>query len=831
MALGIAGGSLGVASSATAAPKVFNTKHHQSPVRADPGDLLVLPGAGFQDGSEVVYLAVSNDVAPAVVPIPTSNTANMGMLEVVQPGSGEDSFNNAPDSMVVRLPTVMREHQTYALWVLAPDGTYSEPILINDPRPLWSSPGVAYKTLSIGSMDRKLRVVGRNLERTSRRYWTRPALVRLTGPTTSYLLWADAPDQDLEHYVVDASLPANLAVGEYEIEISVDWFNWHAVPENTLRVVDDTKPPVYFRVSDYSTATRACQPDDQESDTECIREAIADAAAFAVANPLSKGGVVWFKPGQWDLMDVDIAEIFGLVVPQRVHLEGESADNTLLARDQSWEPRTVFTLQGHTEVSNLHFHEVVGESGEPLLNADFFRLGHDADRVAENMAESIEMIVVHDNKFTDMFSAFGDGGLPVKDLFITDNEFRAYHTALYLHGTENPRAMFTLSDVVIADNYFEPGAYDPDDQPSQGTLATSMGASRRMDFSRNDSNGRVYGGWRAAYFWHMAGAHEMLLVSENTASCTSEKGGDGEFLSFDGNKDVRGFTRMAEVTAAGPTYVRVGTPWLTDDDYNDHWVVVVEGEGLGQARRIVSYTPNDEGPNPSMEVTPAWDVIPVIGDSKVIVTRGYWSMYSVANEVDNVSCGDANDQNKGGVIAWYGATFDSTVENNVQLRSSGIELASAYIVDSRDGASPHIGLVYASEIRSNIIEGEYNSKPGSLGGIRLWYGASRNAPSAITGYNVSVSHNSIFEANALGSGASWAAIIVRLSWHRSLESQEQYKATTIHNNYITGGNQIHLSGLDIYATTTFGNRDDTAAAIPVVSSTGPGLQPQKTLEW
>ena len=77
---------------------------------------------------------------------------------------------------------------------------------------------------------------------------------------------------------------------------------------------------------------------------------------------------------------------------------------------------------------------------------------------------------------------------------------------------------------MIARNVFEPGSY-LDSAIGQGTHATEFGAAERMDFSDNLANGAALEGldspadargWRAAFFWHLQGPQEQLLIAATT---------------------------------------------------------------------------------------------------------------------------------------------------------------------------------------------------------------------------------------------------------------------------------------------------------------------------
>lgn len=792
-----------------ASPTLYDTPHHQSPVRNVPGDLVVLPGADLGAGSEVVYRRVFGGATPTPpATLPSSNTANLGLLEV-----STGSYVNAPDAIVARQPTVMQPRATYALWV-AEEGsrgpTYSNPTLIGDPRPLWSSPGFVYETQPRAGTDRRLRVVGRNLERV---FWfgvPKPAKVRLTGPSGTYDFYADPPQPALEHYVIEGELPQDMAPGDYTVSISLDWLTWYDAPEASLRVSEDPDPKPIFAITDYEDAEHPCQPGDGIDDTWCVKQALVDAA-------LAGRGVVFFDDGTWDLGQPEDAlepgilgnnPHHGLLVPSNVDLMGTDRDLSRILKHPTWTNITVFTLLGRSDVADLHFDELVPQ-GEVPTQTGMLRLGNLHWTPVPQPVERVDGVGVHDCRFTNMFYAVVDGSWPIGDLLFRDNETQAYHTALYIGGdTTNPDARFALEDAVVTDNVFWPGdyvgAYDSAGVPRQGTIATQLGASRRVDFSRNLTDGTVNGGWRASHFWHMSGANEMMLVSHNVGTCTSDKAGDGEFIAFDGNHNLTGFRGAVDVVSATSSTVVSAEAWRESDPdlYGDLWAVIVDGTGGGQARRIAAY---DLGAQPTIEVEPNWDVAPVAGDSKLLVTDAYWSVHTVANEVyDDALVGGCAKSNpvgpgKGGVMGWAGATFDSTIEGNVGVESDGIMSHSSYAAveyyDYIDGNGEPAQLwmnwkatpVYASEIRGNIIDREYAwdpnpLAPSSVGGIHLWYDAEPSAPNPVMGYGVVVAHNEVYDADSGYDGS----ITLRNSWLMPPMPGPAYRAAVIFDNIVDG---------------------------------------------
>ena len=735
-------------------PTLFSQPAYESPVRGDPGDLLMLPGDGFSSTDTVVYQAITDTTQPLTPPpaIPTASDANSGVAPVV-------STLNVPHSLTVSLPTAMQADQSYALWVQDIYGEWSNGIEINDARPLWITPDSAYVTASKANLPRYLKVVGRNLQ---------PApgsttQVSLTGPST-YLLTA-ANDGDpataIERYVANVTLPTNMTPGTYTVKVSRDGTSWISVVSGqTFTTLADPVAPPTFSISD--SAYGGCVANDGIDDTPCIVSAIAAARQAG-------GGSVVFGPGVWDMSNDSQTGVvsFGVLVPVGVNLIGDGASSTTIQRDTTWSMETpIFTLQGQNTVTGITFKDAYvyqpTDPGRTLL-----QLGvtpNDAQVFNATDPSTVSGVTITQNVFDQPFVAVQDGGMPIDHLFVTDNDFGAYSTGLFADGTHY------ISDSVIAYNTFEPGSYI-NAAIGQGAIPTGVSASQRLDFSNNIADGTstrfLYNpatdakGFRAAFFWSLRGDHEEVLVSQNTATCTGDKAGDGEAIAFDGNGNTSALPTALPVLSATANTVTVQGPLLTltyATAYNELWVQIAKGTGVGQVRPVTSYS-SPSGQTVTLTVSPAWDVAPG-PDSLVTTSKEYWQVYAVDNYVDQRQplCQKSNaTEPAGGVITVYAGSADSAIEGNRQYDTNGIQYSLAYDVQSATyGTSPATGYQTFLEIRGNTVNGEYDwAASCSYSGIRGWYGASPDAPSAppIESYGVSISHNTITQADDLNGGA------------------------------------------------------------------------------
>jgi hypothetical protein len=765
-----------------APPQLYHQAAYESPVSGDPDDLLLLAGYGFAVDDTVVYRAVPDATEILTTPdrVPALSSAEFGVAPIV-------SSANVPYSLTIKLPQTMRADQSYALWVHTARGEWSKAVTINDARPLWVSPAYVYASETPGSLPRELKIVGRNLQ-------TKPGRstqIRLIGPERfTGMAMSDARSSDtLNHYVARVQLPARLAPGPYRIQVNRDGESWVDLDGQSLAVIPDPPPAAEFSVSDAQYG--GCRPDDGTDDTVCIVRAIAAAKRAG-------GGTVYFGPGTWDLIDSSQPGLVageGIVVAAGVQLRGAGSALTRIQRHTEWNEHSAtaaLTLVAHTLVTGFTFRDL--QVYQPSDRAGpFLQVGEDWQRVASIHDASIDAAVVNDvvitrNTFDKPNVAIGVGGLPINRLFITYNTFGSYNSALELSGDPfNTIYKFRLDDSVIDYNVFKPGS-KLDLIQKTGTLASELGAGHRLDFSGNTADGAstdyLYApddarGWRAAFFWNPNDNVEEVLVSQNIATCTGDKIGDGEAISLDNNTNTFAFSSAPTVVQATVASVAVSAPLAArqhDRDvpiasyYVDHWVQIVSGPGLGQARKIIGYSTDSITHVTTFRVAPAWDVVPIPGRSRMAIGREYWQLYVVDNQVDNRQplCQKSNRSRRvAGVIALWAQSADSVIAGNRQYDSSGILVQQVYITPEHPCADCTMQGYFHSflDIRANVVDGEYDwANDCSASGIAVGVGAAPwgDATPPTVGFGVSISHNTIRRADAQDSGAiaqlnSWFA--------------------------------------------------------------------------
>ena len=768
-------------------PTLYALPFHQSPVRADPDDLLTLAGHGLVPGSTVVYrrLSVTADPLPPLG-IPPASTGEEGIAPVV-------SETAIPHNIVVKLPEVMRRDETYALWVRTPAGAWSNGVTINDARPLWVSPARVPSSQAIGSLPRELKVIGRNLQHAPNAV----SRVRLEGPAI-YEMPAHDDGLDataIERYVARISLPSDLVPGSYQVRVSRDGRNWVAVAGQTFEVIPDPplNPPT-VNIASYPN----CHANDGGDDHACF------SAAFAALS--ATGGVVTVPAGEWDLTDsAGVDSLNGLVVPAGVSLSGAGSDRTRIVRGSTWDPKAVFTLEGGNTVSDIFFDDLFDDTDDRSEASTHVQLGRRPGAGAGG-PPSVDDVVITRNRFERNDEAIGGGGLPVRRLVIAGNEFRAFKDSLFLDNYYLPRAagaQFALSDSIVSHNLFLPGGYERP-KIGQGAIASQIGASLRVDFSENvadgyaskapDGTGRP--GWRAAFFFHQANNHEQLLISQNAASCTGDKAGDGEAIAYDEALNTYAFDAPKPVLSADATQVRVRGPLLDSSPgaFLGHWIQIVDGVGVGQSRKIVAYR---EMPGSKVEFTidRPWEVVPFDG-SQIVVTRQFWQSYIVDNDIDIRGCQKQNPNwRKSGEITIWAQNSDSAIEGNVQHESDGIKIFAGHShyepppAPDAPAVPRRVHFAYFLDVRSNSVLDEYNyaisdvNQNGSFSGIQLLYWTLAKRRAAQVSYGVSLAHNTV--AHADGSYGGAIALTPAFFGAGSPPSTDiQLRSTVVHHNLL-----------------------------------------------
>ncbi|HTY49496.1 MAG TPA: hypothetical protein VMB48_07385, partial [Steroidobacteraceae bacterium] len=547
-----------------AAPQLLHTPGYQSPVRGDPGDLLLIAGSGFQPSDRVVYAAVQGAQSAAhPASVPATSTPTLGTAPIVLVGT-------PPYAITVQLPATLLRGRSYALWVVTAANEWSSPAWINDPRPQWLTPAYVYETADLADMGRTLRLIGRNLSTEA----GRATQIRLQGPATYDLAVTSTTGTGtttagtasggldvIGRYVAQARLPERLIVGDYAVSVLRTDAGWVDLPGQRLHVRPDPPGGPVFQLGD--PAWGSCRPNDDGDDSGCFARALAAAVQAG-------GGTLVIPPGRWQLSATGAAgaTVDGFVLPAGINLRGSGKASSIIVRGDPLDPKrfvALFSLAGRNSVTDLTLAETVqfqsAAQARPMI-----RLGPLAGAAAAT-SPRIADVVISDVNFDHVGRAItDDAARPLARLFITHDDFAAYFEAVNLPGGgAAPGEPFRIDDSVVRWNRFVPGSYI-DVTADQGTIASEWGAAHRVDFSQNTADGSSDEGlqnpddpkgFRAAFFWNMNNNLEDLLISQNHILCSGDKDGDGEAISLDGSGNLMGFAGAPAVAAAGEDWVEV----------------------------------------------------------------------------------------------------------------------------------------------------------------------------------------------------------------------------------------------------------------------------------
>lgn len=737
-------------------PALLHTPGYQSPVRGGPNDLLTITGNGLQRTDRVAYRAYAAGDRPQN--IPAHSSASEGVAPVVK-------FGDRPYFLTVRLPGSIDPKQAYRLWVVNEANEWSEPVSINDPRPMWFTPAYVFSTADFAGLGRTVRIVGRNLRASA----AAPARIRLRGRQSYFVQLTADRDNAAQEYVSEGKLPTRLEPGAYSVAFSGDGRTWEEVPDQQLEVRPDPIEPPRIDVS--KPEYGSCRPDDGEDDTGCFRD------AFEAARRAGSGAVV-VPPGTWD---IGVRQLHGdeqrngFILARNVNLQGAGSKLTHVIRHdvrESPAPGALLTLTGGNSVTGISFTDDTQYESLDQSRATI-QLGSRSESGPH--PTPVDNVVISANTFYRVGRAIADSGLPIRHLVITHNEFGGYDNGLLLTGAGARLTQpYRIDDAIIRWNRFVPGSYLNISQ-RQGSIATQIGASSRLDFSSNVADGTSREGlqqpddppgWRAAFFWNLNNNHEGILIAENRVDCAGDKAGDGEAIAFDWSGDTFGFDAAGAVEAAGVNWLRVrarllhehyGQPVPTDY-YRGHWILTVDRSDIEQARRLESYSENPDG-TITLRVSPDWDVVPDKG--RVVIGTLYWQVYVVANEVTQAAppCRKSNlTDSRGGLIGFWAPVADSVIHGNEQTETDGIGFLVGY--SARAASCPtcvgSVSFVASLEILGNVIDGEYDwSSDCSWSGIHGYFVATPTpeAPPPILGSGVVIAHNTISHADGPRGGA------------------------------------------------------------------------------
>lgn len=856
-----------------AVPILHDEPFHGSPVRGYSDDIVFITGSGFVAGARVQVGLPGDDPATLL------NPATIVLVS-------DDSITVRLPSGTTTLDST---DPIRALWVKNGGGeqSWAGPVLLNDLRPLWLSPSHQLTTGTLNGLPRTVTVVGRNLHLVSDvkiENGSNSYEFSIGSPPSCASANYGESALDSEAVSIDIPLPDPMATGVYDVFVKRTCGTWVQVADNSLTIDAPTTPTTY------AVASYGCEADDSGDDTQCVLDAIADAKVSG--GEVFFGAGEWLLDERYaDLCNPscpDMTAEDGILVPEDVDLIGNGRTSTkiTIGKTELWDSEVVFTLLGSNRVEGIHFHDKTVEKAieaefnitwpptdtlnlpirvgqPPYVEGEHFhigfkpravlRLGRRPQDVSQELP--VDDVAIVDNEFESPVIAILDGGFAMSRVIIAGNKIQAFRDGIRFTSVAEAEldaddALFGFADSVIYDNEFHDSAYSGtieggQVEPDKGVIAFQIGASERVQVTHNTVDGcadtpgqgcSAAEGFRAGFFWSMHGNHEMLLVEDNDFIQIGRKSGDGEAAAIDINKTRYLFEEAATVFSATESEITVAlsaNPVLDEQAiedmvYRDHWIQIGDGTGVGQTRKISSYTFEKKSgaiSKVTFTVSPDFETAP---DTSSIITvhRQTWHAYFSDNSVD-ATPNDSTDCDPGiispttkagqirtGLLHFYSATSDSLMLNNSMTCTEGIWLATAYNPYDPQGELSQ-RMIYNTAIIDNWIERDSKEafdwdhtfytdaedctntgnppKPRYAeisGGIRISANSAHDSPTLL--YGVSVNGNSIDDAAVMANpcGSTFTgAINVEVFAAANPDTPRQVRNTMIWDN------EIDLSGI------------------------------------
>jgi len=295
------------------------------------------------------------------------------------------------------------------------------------------------------------------------------------------------------------------------------------------------------------------------------------------------------------------------------------------------------------------------------------------------------------------------------------------------------------------------------------------------------------------------------------------------------------------ISAPGPTETQVTIGWPASrnpvdpgapDDYKGRWLRVDYGPGLGQARKITGVSTT--ATTITFTVSPALDVVPVAGQSRIIIGNQIWQMNIVDNLVDDTCSTQIADISTlhpatTGDIGVYSGGVDVAIDSNHQIDTAGLDVWSQYVdytTTTGGGSYPAYQTPqYFIEIRGNTIQGQFGGSQnpqnivGSGIGLHtlsgtLLDGIPQDNPND-PGFGVSISHNTLTDtarARFDYNGGEHAAIVLVPEQAADESISPGYVDTLVFANHING--TTASAGGALSSAISNGARYTTAAGEP-----------------
>ena len=660
-------------------------------------------------------------------------------------------YTDAEGHYITLTGTQNLEPGAYRLWAGNGYG-WSKPVYVNQARPQWLSSNM----ISPGNI---IYLNGKNLD--GREFGAPDQTgVRLVSGGQAY----PAQVTDVNPFSVQFSVYGEVPLGEYTVELTNDGILWAPLESGqTLQVKAAPADPLSLGVAwagefhwerQFNVRNYGALGDGAADDTTAIQTAIQAAKNAG-------GGMVYLPEG--------IYAIQGLSLPGGIALLGDGMAETRLLYRPDVAGKTKQQLNAVTIIQSDSDTGKNGRQGIARLTMDidrtagadyqpqrYFWLGgpwnpaDPATRTADYLF--IKEVQVGERSFnwdeaegqtgldsliykTNMIMSANEHVLVEDNLFLGDN---ANLTSTYMN-----RYLSFRNNVIdtFYGNVYVHGLYTIYEHNSitraPWEIGMDVSISRQGIYTRANS-----------------------YVAHNTIVNTGAYLGDGEMVSAESYNG--GTSLYGRVDYAGAASLKIipktnaaGFPLLGDTfkdpwnpskkSYGDWYVMIVDGKGMGQSRKI---TASDKDTR-TLKVEKPWTVVP---DST--------SLFTVYMPLDNMTFyqNEARDGSWG--FLHYGPTSDTVIAGNtgynIQCNYLSVNLQEVYAEDSADGMDCRVWFNYFNRSENNRFEGA--SWKSGIGGIALNVKYESGDLHGKHAYGIEIRNNTI-----IGDGKSGADIIAHLN--------------------------------------------------------------------
>jgi hypothetical protein len=471
----------------------------------------------------------------------------------------------------------------------------------------------------------RIRIIGRNIN---------AKLVAINPKSGQPIFLGGVQPGRMAMYEASALLPANVKPGKYQLYVhngTCGDVGWSEPIDLTIQ--PKPKPVTnILNVRDFGA-----KGDSTADDTAAIKLALAKAAKLAPA-------IVYFPPGRYPIHQT-------LLIRSGVTLKGSGMYNSTICVSPE-RPLRFDIPVGAVKLNSWFTERMAKTKAAPMLwmssNTQLMDLGFTDGPGVQQVA-----YVGHDNchiircrmympsaPFSAVCVEWGSYGFVMKDC-----EVEALRGCLYVrHGPHE--------QLYIGGNKFR--------ATSPGLIDTNNLFVRAFDRSIIENNTSRDADRNFIEQVGHASAYHSILQGNSWFNNIPRRHNSGENMYESGSSQWHGNVVRATantLTVAGTPFAVTPAKIATWQTAYETFVLIIDGRGLGQYRKVVSFTPN------TLTLEKPWDVVP---DSSTYVTVGRASVETLW--VDNTEEHTAN------WTAWWGNCWGNVIDGQILRDGEGIYL-------------------------------------------------------------------------------------------------------------------------------------------------------------